>query len=272
MPRKGTAPEVHRRVAARQGEVRQEAGTGTRRRADGRRGGETRGGRGGPRRARDVLRRQAAVERSCSPARPLPPDDAAGRRTTIKAVLDELGKDHGKPETLVERRARRRWTRSRRSSARRRSSRCPDPDACKIIEMPEFQRGFSAAYLNPAPPLDPKADSLYAVAPPPKDWPPARQATFFREYNPAMLQILTIHEAYPGHYVQLEYSNRYPSLVRKVLSSGVVRRGVGGVHRADDARPGLRRRRPVAAAAPTEVLPPGGAERDPRPQDALPRT
>ena len=36
--------------------------------------------------------------------------------------------------------------------------------------MPEFQRGFSVAYLNPAPPLDPKADSLYAVAPPPKDW------------------------------------------------------------------------------------------------------
>src|SRR5256884_2991086 len=35
-----------------------------------------------------------------------------------------------------------------------------------------------------------------------------------------MLQILTIHEAYPGHYVQLEYSNRNPSLIRRVLSSG----------------------------------------------------
>src|SRR3974377_1508133 len=36
-----------------------------------------------------------------------------------------------------------------------------------------------------------------------------------------MLQILTIHEAYPGHYVQLEYANRNPSLVRRVLQSGV---------------------------------------------------
>ena len=36
-----------------------------------------------------------------------------------------------------------------------------------------------------------------------------------------MLQVLTIHEAYPGHYVQLEYSNRCPSLIRKVLQSGV---------------------------------------------------
>ena len=51
------------------------------------------------------------------------------------------------------------------------------------MALPEFQRGFSAAYLNPAPPLDPKADSLYAVAPPPADWSPQRQEAFFREYN-----------------------------------------------------------------------------------------
>jgi uncharacterized protein (DUF885 family) len=40
-----------------------------------------------------------------------------------------------------------------------------------------------------------------------------------------MLQILTVHEAYPGHYVQLEYSNRCPSLIRKILSSGVFAEG-----------------------------------------------
>ncbi len=45
------------------------------------------------------------------------------------------------------------------------------------------------------------------------------------EYNRNMLQILTIHEAYPGHYVQLEYSNRNPSLIRKVLFSGVFAEG-----------------------------------------------
>jgi uncharacterized protein (DUF885 family) len=40
-----------------------------------------------------------------------------------------------------------------------------------------------------------------------------------------MLHILTIHEAYPGHYVQLEYSNRHPSLIRRVLYSGVFAEG-----------------------------------------------
>ena len=40
-----------------------------------------------------------------------------------------------------------------------------------------------------------------------------------------MLKILTIHEAYPGHYVQLEYANRHPSLLRRVLGSGVYAEG-----------------------------------------------
>ena len=41
-----------------------------------------------------------------------------------------------------------------------------------------------------------------------------------REYNNYMLKILSIHEGYPGHYVQLEYSNRYPSKIRKILGNG----------------------------------------------------
>ena len=50
---------------------------------------------------------------------------------------------------------------------------------------------------------------------------PWDQVPDLEEYNQHMLQVLTIHEAYPGHYVQLEYSNRSPSLIRRVLQSGV---------------------------------------------------
>ena len=153
------------------------------------------------------------------PGKPVPPDDAAGRRQTVKLVMDELGKDHGKPDDLVAD-ARKTVDRIKAFIKAKNVLTLPDPDTCKVVEMPEFQRGFSLAYLNPAPPLDPKADSLYAVAPPPADWSAERVETLLREYNAAMLQVLTIHEAYPGHYVQLAYSNRCPSLVRKVLWSG----------------------------------------------------
>jgi uncharacterized protein (DUF885 family) len=158
------------------------------------------------------------------PGKPLPPDDPAGRRLTTKAVLDELGKDHGKPENIVAD-AKKTVDKIRTFIRERRILTLPEPDTCKVIEMPEFQRGFSAAYLNPAPPLDPTADSLYAVSPPPADWKAERVETFLREYNSAMLQVLTIHEAYPGHYVQLAYSSRCPSLVRKLLYSGTFAEG-----------------------------------------------
>jgi len=158
------------------------------------------------------------------PGKAVPPDDAAGRRATVKAVLDKLGDDHSKPETFVAD-ARKSVESIKEFIRAKRILTLPDPDRCQIIEMPAFQRGFSAAYLNPAPPLDPKAASLYAVSPPPDDWPAARKEAFFREYNRSMLQILSIHEAYPGHYVQLEYGNRHPSLIRKVLYSGVFAEG-----------------------------------------------
>jgi uncharacterized protein (DUF885 family) len=158
------------------------------------------------------------------PGAPVPPDDPAGRRETVKRVLDELGKNHGTPETIVAD-AKRTVAKIKRFIRDKHILALPEPDRCEVVEMPAFQRGFSVAYLNPAPPLDPKAASIYAVAPPPAAWPAARKEAFLREYNRAMLQILTIHEAYPGHYVQLEYGNRNPSLIRRVLYSGVYAEG-----------------------------------------------
>lgn len=155
---------------------------------------------------------------------PLPPDDAQGRRKMIRLVLDRIGQDHGSPETLVAD-ARATVDAIKRFIAGNGILRLPEPDQCRVIAMPEFMRGNSLAYLNPAPPLDPRASSEYAISPPPADWPATRVASLLQEYNRSMLKILTIHEAYPGHYVQLEYSNRHPSLIRKVLSSGTFAEG-----------------------------------------------
>ncbi len=158
------------------------------------------------------------------PGKPLPPDDTAGRQQTITLVLAELNKEHGESANLV-RDARATVEEIKTFIKQNDILRLPDPDRCQVIEMPEFQRGFSVAYLNQAPPLDPQARSVYAISPPPRDWDARRVESFLQEYNRYMLHILTIHEAYPGHYVQLEYSNRHPSVLRRVLFSGVFAEG-----------------------------------------------
>ncbi len=160
----------------------------------------------------------------CFPMRSLPPDDTAGRRMVVRSVLQFLGTNHGSSATLVND-AKETVAKIKDFIAKKDILALPTPDQCEIIEMPEFQRGFSAAYLSPAPPLDAKAKSLYAISPPPSDWPSERQEAFLQEYNHDMLQILTIHEAYPGHYIQLDYGNRNSSLIRKVLYSGVFAEG-----------------------------------------------
>jgi uncharacterized protein (DUF885 family) len=158
------------------------------------------------------------------PKQALPPDDADGRRATVARVLAHIGQDHDRPEDLVKH-ARDIVARLKKFIADNDVLRLPDPDRCQVIEMPEFQRGNSTAYLNPAPPLDAKAASYYAISPPPPEWDSRRVNTYLEEYNRSLLQLLSIHEGYPGHYVQLEYSNRHPSLIRRVLQSGVFAEG-----------------------------------------------
>ena len=178
--------------------------------------------------AERVEREMAVVARllwaELFPGAVLPPDDEPGRRELIGRVLSKIGENRSTAATVVNDV---KATADEIKAFLRRQAilPLPEPDQCRIVEMPEFQRGNSTAYLNPAPPLDPRGSSEYAVSPPPADWTDEQVESYFREYNNEMLRILTIHEAYPGHYVQLEYSNRCPSLIRKVLSSGTFAEG-----------------------------------------------
>ena len=165
-----------------------------------------------------VLARQ--LWSSFFPKCPLPPDDAEGRRATIRLVLGEIARDHARPEALVSE-AQATVAKLKRFITDKKILQLPEPDRCKIKEMPEFLRGNAVADLRCAPPLDPEMPSFFSISPPPKDWPPARVASFVEEYNRRALQVLTIHEAYPGHYVQLDYANRTSSLIRRTCGSDV---------------------------------------------------
>ena len=94
------------------------------------------------------------------------------------------------------------------------------PDPLEIIEMPEFQRGVSFAYCDSPGPLEVGQKTFYAVAPLPENWTQEQATSFLREYNIRSIHNLTIHEAMPGHFLQLAHSNRHPSQLRAVLWSG----------------------------------------------------
>src|SRR6202035_866201 len=59
--------------------------------------------------------------------------------------------------------------------------------------------------------------AFYWITPIPKTWPRDRIESKLREYNDYGLQELTIHEAMPGHYVQLEYANDVQPETRRLL-------------------------------------------------------
>jgi uncharacterized protein (DUF885 family) len=59
----------------------------------------------------------------------------------------------------------------------------------------------------------------------PDNWDEKRRESYMRENNARQLRLLTIHEAVPGHYLQLAYSNRADSTVRAIFGSGVFAEG-----------------------------------------------
>jgi uncharacterized protein (DUF885 family) len=91
-----------------------------------------------------------------------------------------------------------------------------------VIAMPEFKRGVAIAYCDSPGPLDKSGKTFFAVAPTPKDWSKERKESFFREYNNYEIRDLTVHEAMPGHYLQLAHANEFraPTLVRAIFRSG----------------------------------------------------
>jgi uncharacterized protein (DUF885 family) len=91
-----------------------------------------------------------------------------------------------------------------------------------VIVMPEFKRGQGIAYCDSPGPLEHNGKTFFAVEPTPKDWSAQRKQSFFKEYNNYMCRDLTVHEAMPGHYLQLAHSNEFraPTLVRAIFQSG----------------------------------------------------
>ena len=94
----------------------------------------------------------------------------------------------------------------------------PPNSNLQVIDTPEFMRGgYGVGGFNSAPALEPKLGAFYWVTPIPSSWPQSRIDSKLREYNDSMLLHLSVHEAMPGHYVQMEYANEVQPKSRRLL-------------------------------------------------------
>jgi uncharacterized protein (DUF885 family) len=148
------------------------------------------------------------------PAAPTPEQ----QQVAIRAALDLAAADRPARDKLVET-STTATAIAREFLVRRDLIKLPDGPV-RIILMPEFQRGFAVAYCDSPGPLDKNLDTFYAVSPIPDDWTEEQATSFTREYNNRGIQDIAVHEAMPGHYVQIFHSNTHPSLLRAILSSG----------------------------------------------------
>jgi uncharacterized protein (DUF885 family) len=94
-----------------------------------------------------------------------------------------------------------------------------DPSKPLVVRKePAYMAGVAGASISAPGPYDKNGNTYYNVGSL-SGWDKQRAESYLREYNHYILQILNIHEAIPGHYTQLVYSNQSPSLVKSILAS-----------------------------------------------------
>ena len=100
-----------------------------------------------------------------------------------------------------------------------------DPSKPLVVRKePDYMAGVAGASISAPGPYDKNANTYYNVGSM-SGWDKARSESYLREYNDYILQILNIHEAIPGHYTQLVYSNQSPSIIKSIFGNGAMIEG-----------------------------------------------
>ena len=151
---------------------------------------------------------------------PIPDDEGA----LVRGVLDEAANEHPVAEDLVD---------VCRGLVVEIEAFCREHDVIGLADeplevqwTPEFLRSHAGAMLDSPGPLDVGQKSFFSITPARPEWGPDDVESWLREFNDRQLQLLTIHEAVPGHYLQGAYANQSGgSLVRRVFASGLFAEG-----------------------------------------------
>jgi uncharacterized protein (DUF885 family) len=74
-------------------------------------------------------------------------------------------------------------------------------------------------------------EAFYYVTPVEKDWDAKQKEEHLRLFNGPVMNIITIHEAFPGHYIQFLYAKQFPTKTRKLIACGT--NAEGWAHNAE---------------------------------------
>jgi uncharacterized protein (DUF885 family) len=89
-----------------------------------------------------------------------------------------------------------------------------------LEETPPFMRATTQASMDPPGPFETHSTKAYFnVTLPEKDWTAPHIAEHMAAFNVGTIISTSVHEAYPGHYVQFLWQNQFPSNIRKVLGA-----------------------------------------------------
>jgi uncharacterized protein (DUF885 family) len=90
-----------------------------------------------------------------------------------------------------------------------------------VAETPPYARSGSFASMDTPGPYETKAtEAFYYVTPVEPEWSDERKEQHLRLYNPYVVAMINVHEAYPGHYLQFLYAPQFPTKVRKLVGAG----------------------------------------------------
>jgi len=97
----------------------------------------------------------------------------------------------------------------------------PSNVRAQVKETPQYRRATSFASMDTPGAFEKKAtEAYYYVTPTEKDWPETQKEEWLTAFNYYTTDVITIHEAYPGHYVQFLHLNASPaSRAKKIFGS-----------------------------------------------------
>jgi uncharacterized protein (DUF885 family) len=141
-------------------------------------------------------------------------------KKTPAEVMKALSDDHPTEADLIPS-ARRTIEKIRQFIVDRKIVTIPSEVRPTVLETPPYARNGSFASMDTPGAYETKAtEAFYYVTPPEKDWTARQKEEHLRLFNAPVMQIITIHEALPGHYIQFLYAKQCPTRTRKLTACG----------------------------------------------------